>query len=38
MEEIGEFVSNVLLVFITDLPCHVVTLKSTIHVRYGCSI
>ena len=38
MEIIEEFVSNVLLFFITDLPCHVVTLKTSIRVSYGCSI
>ena len=38
IEVIEKFVSNVLLVFITDLPCHVVTLKSFIRVSYDCFI
>ena len=37
MEVIEEFVSNVLL-FFTNLPCHVVALQSYIRVIYGCSI
>ena len=38
MEVIEEFVSNVLLVFITNLPYHIVTFQNSIRVIYDCSI
>ena len=35
---IEEFLVLFFRVFIANLPCHVVTLKSAVLVSYGCSI